>query len=79
MAFKSYCYFFELMSFIKKILSLVLIVQPMLLASQNKYPTDYFGSPIDFPISLSALLASYVTDICTQVLISAHKALKVNQ
>jgi len=41
------------MSFIKKILSLVLIVQPMLLASQNKYPTDYFGSPIDFPISLS--------------------------
>jgi len=25
----------------------------MLLVSQNKYPTDYFGSPIDFPISLS--------------------------
>ena len=42
------------MKFNLKLLLILLLLQPIILAGQSTYPQDYFGSPVDFKIFLSA-------------------------
>jgi hypothetical protein len=50
------------MKFNLKLLLILLLLQPILLTAQNNYPKDYFRSPVDFNIFLSATFGELRTN-----------------